>query len=305
MTDFDLDLFPAQVGERISIWAPLPHPVLLVGERGTGKSTLAAHLHRESGRSGSMVEVLIPQLPAGLEAGELLGHTRGSFTGAVGDQHGSFERAHRGTLFLEELGLASRTVQLILLNLLDRNVVTRVGASRGHHVDLRVVAATNIDLEDLVQRGGFAADLLDRFGHYRMLLPPLRERRGVILPLVRRGLEREWRRLGRTDVAELTPPVAQVLMRAPWAGNLRDVQSVCAYLAGNAGQVIRVDDLPPVFLATVGVRAGDLEDDQARIRRVIAESGGNHTLAARRLGMSRATLYRRLGQGSGGSERRG
>lgn len=304
MSDPDLAALPPEVRERAARWARLPHPVLLLGERGTGKTTLAKWLHEHSGRSGGFVAYSLTQIPAGLEVGVLAGHARGAFTGAVNQQPGLFARAHRGTLLLDELGRASATVQGVLLDLLMKSEVTPLGGRRAVPVDVRLVAATNADLAGLVADGQFAADLLDRFGHYRMHLPPLRHRRSAILPLVGGHLSRAWQRLGRREAPVLSPEVEQIFLRAPWPGNLREVATLCAYLAGNVDGRITVRDLPEAFLATMSVRAGDLEDDQARIRRVIAESAGNHTLAARRLGMSRATLYRRLNAQRTGEPRR-
>lgn len=161
-------------------WAQLRYPILIRGERGTGKSTLASQLHQASGRSGALVQRSLDAIPKGLEVAELVGHCKGAFTTALSDHDGILTQAHRGTAFLDELGRASLEAQSALLGLLDRGRLTPVGGVREVIVDVRVIAATNADLETMVEDGSFLADLLDRFGFYVIVMKPLRDRQPVV-----------------------------------------------------------------------------------------------------------------------------
>lgn len=282
-------------------WAALRYPVLIRGERGTGKSMLAERLHRASGRSGALVSRSLAAIPKGLEVAELLGHCKGAFTTAVADRDGVLTQSNRGTAFLDELGRATVEAQATLLGFLDRGRLTPVGGARELVLDVRLIAATNADLEAMVTAGNFLADLLDRFGYYVIVTKPLRERRGEILPLARQFLETESAAVGRPTSPILSAPVQRLLLKAPWPGNVRDLVKLCEYLVGNAGDNAGVEDLPPGFLATVGVTAEPTAEPLAsRARRVLAECGGNKTEAARRLGKSRGHFYRILKVGSEG-----
>jgi DNA-binding NtrC family response regulator len=276
-------------------WASLPYPILICGERGTGKTELAARLHKASGRQGPFVTGSLAQVPKGMEVPELLGHSRGAFTSAVADRKGLFERAHSGTAFLDELGRASPEAQNALLGFLDHRRLTRVGGVCELILDVRLIAATNSDLEGMVAEGTFLADLLDRFGYYVIRLKPIRERREEILPLVRSVLERESAALGRERPPLLSAKVQRLMVRAPWPGNLRDLVKLCEYLAGTAGEEVDVASLPPRFLATLGIESDAPEEPLAvRARRVLEACGGNKTEAARRLRTSRQHLHRVL-----------
>ena len=276
-------------------WASLQYPILVCGERGTGKTELAARLHKASGRSGPFVTGSLAQVPKGMEVPELLGHSRGAFTSAVADRKGLFERAHGGTAFLDELGRASPEAQSALLGFLDHGRLTRVGGVRELILDVRLIAATNADLEAMVTEGTFLADLLDRFGYYVITLKPIRERREQILPLARSLLERESRAVGRDSSPLLSAEVQRLMVRAPWPGNLRDLVKLCEYLAGTAGDEVGVASLPPRFLATLGIETDAPEEPLAvRARRMLDVCGGNKTEAARRLRTSRQHLHRVL-----------
>jgi len=281
-------------------YAVTKYPVLILGEPGTCKTALAHHIHGMSGRAGAFVNCSRVGIPANLEHSFLAGHRRGAFTGAESDRLGLVEAAHRGTLFLDELGLASAVVQSILLQLLDTGTLRRVGETRVRPVDTRLLAATNADLDQMCKGGTFRRDLLGRFGFLRIDLPPLRDRRDEILPLVGHYLRVECNAIGRDEPPSLSDTVRRTLREARWRDNVREVQSLCRYLAvqNNAGSQVELSDLPPPFLQSLG----SIATHQAKLplaRRAALEverANGNKSQAARALGVSRRHLYRLLEQ---------
>ena len=203
--------------------APSDVTVLIGGETGSGKELVAEALHRRSPRRDSMFCVvdcgaLTPQL---VES-ELFGHERGAFTSAVGERKGVFERAHGGTIFLDEIGEIPLELQTRLLRVLDRRTVKRVGGAVDQRVDVRVIAATNRDLAEEVRRGAFRSDLFYRLAVVQLQVPPLRERREDILPLARHFL---WEAGICDPEAVLTPDVVQSLTRRDWPGNVRELRN--------------------------------------------------------------------------------
>lgn len=277
--------------ERIGRWAVLPYHLLILGEPGTGKSVLAREIHGLSGRRGPFLECSLAQVPEQLQDSEIRGSVRGAYTGAE-NRAGPFEAATHGTVFLDELGCARKPAQGTLLHIVETRSVARVGETLHRRLDFRLIAATNADLVAMVAAGEFRADLLARLGYYVVRLLPLRERRADILPLVALHLEGEATRCGRRAPA-LSAGVRRLLERAPWPGNIRDLRSVCEYLAGNAGDEAGIRDLPAEFLGTMGVSAERWAESPAeRARRVVKECGGNRSAAARKLGISRGHLYR-------------
>jgi DNA-binding NtrC family response regulator len=287
-------------------WADLDYPVLVCGEKGTGKTRLARLLHEWSGRRGRFVEMATGLLAPGLEAAAFMGHVKGAFTGAVRSEPGALITAENGTLFLDEIHNSSvewRRIATIVLDEPGRAMVTAVGSSTARLVGVRIIAATNRDLDAMAAQERFPADLLDRFGFYRITLRPLRDRRHEILPLVDSELRGECARRSRA-VPELAPQVIRLLRRAPWPGNIRDLVNVCRYLAGNAGEVILPRDLPPGFLRALGMKPGTVEEPpRVRARRALREHGGNKSAAAREAGMSRSHLYRLIDpEGNGGGK---
>ena len=213
--------------ERASRAAPLNRPVLVIGERGTGKELIAERLHHLSSRwAGPLVTMNCAALPENLIEAELFGHEAGSFTGAAKTRHGRFEEADGGTLFLDELATLSSPAQDRLLRAVEYGEVTRIGASKPISVDVRIVAATNEHLPRLVDQGRFRPDLLDRLSFEVVTLPPLRARQGDI-PLLaehfgrRMGVELDWSNWPGFDAAAM-----RSLETYSWPGNVRELRNV-------------------------------------------------------------------------------
>ena len=212
--------------ERASRAAPLNRPVLVIGERGTGKELIAERLHHLSSRwAGPLIIMNCAALPENLIEAELFGHEAGSFTGAAKTRHGRFEEADGGTLFLDELGTLSMPAQDRLLRATEYGEVTRIGASKPISVDVRIVAATNESLPALVDKGKFRADLLDRLSFEVITLPPLRAREGDV-PLLaehfgrRMGVELDW-----PNWPGFSSRALAALEAYPWPGNVRELRN--------------------------------------------------------------------------------
>jgi len=283
-------------------------PVLITGETGTGKEVVAQAVHRTSARAkGPFLAVNCATLPEDLLDSELFGHEKGAFTGATGARKGLFREAHGGTLFLDEVGDVSPRLQAKLLRVVQEGEVRAVGGGSATAVDVRLVAATNRDLEQMVRDGEFRNDLLFRLNVLPILLPPLRERRDDILPLVQHVLERLRAEPGRGDLS-LTPAAQEKLLHYDWPGNVRQLENVIERsFALFPGPLL---DAPEILIAPSGVNlpadprddAGDDADltlaeiEDRHIRRVLDAQAGNQVAAARVLGISRSTLRRKLGQ---------
>jgi psp operon transcriptional activator len=213
--------------ERASRAAPLNRPVLVVGERGTGKELIAERLHRLSSRwAGPLIVMNCAALPENLIEAELFGHEAGSFTGAVKTRHGRFEEADGGTLFLDELGTLSTPAQDRLLRAVEYGEITRIGASKPISVDVRIVAATNENLPAQVDRGKFRADLLDRLSFEVITLPPLRSRQDDIPLLAEHFGRRMAAELDWSNWPGFTQRASGELETYPWPGNVRELRNV-------------------------------------------------------------------------------
>ena len=213
--------------ERASRAASLNRPVLVIGERGTGKELIAERLHHLSPRwAGPLVTMNCAALPENLIEAELFGHEAGSFTGAVKTRHGRFEEADGGTLFLDELGTLSMAAQDRLLRAVEYGEITRIGSSRPMRVDVRIVAATNEHLPDKVDRHEFRADLLDRLSFEVVTLPPLRARTGDVVVLAEHFGRRMASELGRERWEGFGPVAMDALIAYRWPGNVRELRNV-------------------------------------------------------------------------------
>lgn len=214
-------------GEALSRVAKVDRPVLILGERGTGKELAAARLHYLSPRWGEpLVALDCASLTPSLIEAELFGHEAGAFTGAGSRRLGRFESAHNGTLFLDEIGNIPLTVQEKILRVVEYGSFERVGGSRPVQVDARIVGATNADLQALVRAGRFKQDLLDRLSFEVLTLPPLRAREDDVLLLARHFAARMAAELGWPQAPDFSQAAEQALMDHPWPGNVRELKNV-------------------------------------------------------------------------------
>ena len=284
-----------EIYKTVSRAAPTDASVIVEGETGTGKELVARMIHRFSRRASQpFVPVDCASIAPSLLESELFGAMRGAFTGADRDRVGVFEAAHRGTVFLDEIGEIEMNFQLALLRFLEGHEIRPVGASRSKEVDVRVIAATNRDLQRLVDEKKFREDLWYRLNTVRIVLPPLRERRSDI-PLLARFYINKYNARYNRDV-KLMDSGVKALQDYTWPGNVRQLQHVIERLTILAD---RVDsDTVHDALTTMESREkpvetlADAEEDQ--IRRVLAATGGNKSKAAQILGIERKTLYRKL-----------
>ncbi|MGV3591613.1 MAG: phage shock protein operon transcriptional activator [Gammaproteobacteria bacterium] len=238
-----------QMQEQISRLAPLAKPVLVIGERGTGKELVAARLHYLSKRwDQAFLKLNCAAFNENLLESQLFGHETGAFTGATKQQKGYFERADNGTLFLDELANTSMSMQEKLLRVIEYGEIERLGGSRPLQVDVRLVAATNVDLPQLAADGKFREDLLDRLAFAVITLPPLRERREDILVLARHFAISMIKELGRDYFPGFTKAAANALLEYEWPGNIRELKNVierCVYLSDDPDQPIRDINFDP------------------------------------------------------------
>jgi DNA-binding NtrC family response regulator len=284
-----------QLMERIG---PSDANVLISGEHGTGKELVAQWLHAVSPRAQrSFIAVNMGGLSEGVFESELFGHVRGAFTDAKTDRVGRFELADAGTLFLDEIGNLGLAQQAKLLRVLQTSEVERVGSSKPRKVDVRLIAATNANLNEEVAGGRFREDLLFRLNTIEMHLPPLRERREDVAPLAMHFLRQHSTRY-RKPLKAFEPAAMQQLLEHPWPGNIRELGHAverAVLLAG--GDTVRPADLALRAPATAAARLEDLplEDvERLLIKKALDRYGGNVSQAAKALGLSRSALYRRI-----------
>jgi two-component system response regulator HydG len=297
-----------RVFEAIALVAPTEATVLIQGESGTGKELVAQAIHANSPRrAGPLVTVNCAALPETLLESELFGHERGAFTGATERRLGRFELAHHGTIFLDEIGELTPAAQTKLLRVLQSQEFERVGGTHTLKVDVRVIAATNKDLEAAVRAGQFREDLRYRLQVFPLTVPPLRERRDDIALLAEHFLK-SYAERHRRRLRGLTPRALDLLMRYEWPGNVRELEHAIERAVILArGEHLTPEELPPNTRAA----GGDLEDttlqepsvpvgltlkevERELIRKTLERTGGNRTRAAEVLGISRATLHNKL-----------
>jgi two-component system, NtrC family, response regulator AtoC len=283
--------------------APTRATVLLGGESGTGKELVAKAIHQLSPRAKQpFVTVHCAALAPTLLESELFGHEKGAFTGAHERRVGRFEQAQGGTLFLDEIGEIDASIQVKLLRFLGERTFERVGSNKTLTADVRLVAATNKNLEELIKAGTFREDLFFRLRVVEINLPPLRERAGDI-PLLAQKFLREFAGENSKPVADFTADALEALMNYAWPGNVRELRTAIEHAVVLCrGEKISARDLPP---SVRGARTADAqismrndltvkEAEKQLIVRALKDTDGNRTKAAKKIGMSRRTFHRKL-----------
>jgi DNA-binding NtrC family response regulator len=273
--------------------------VLISGESGTGKELVARAIHYSSPRgSCPFIPVNCGGIPEGLLESELFGHVKGAFTGATESRAGFFQTADGGTIFLDEISDTSPSMQVKLLRVLQDGEVCMVGSSKTRKVDVRIVAATNKDLLNLVSKGLFREDLFYRLNVLTIALPPLRERADDILLLIRHFTSKFAQEEGK-PIPKFSDDALRVLVSYQWPGNVRELQNVIQRLVlMSEGDLIDVPDLPSLMrfsaLRSTGLNRTLAEVETEHIRNVLASVDGNKSKAAEVLGIDRKTLRERL-----------
>ncbi len=283
-------------------------PVLLTGESGTGKEVIAAAIHRRSGRSDKpFVAVNCGAIPAELIESELFGHTKGSFTGADRDRRGLWEEADGGTVFLDEITETTAAFQVKLLRVIQEREIRRVGSNQTLEVDVRIVAASNRNVEEEVSAGRFRNDLFYRLNAVSLVLPPLRERREDIPPLAQSFARRIY---SLSPSVTFSPEAVELLERYQWPGNIRELENAVVRGAAMCDGMIRAKDLPERIrhyreqgLTQENAVTDDPENEEwlslaqvegRYVARVLGKTGGNKQAASRVLGVDRKTLNRMI-----------
>lgn len=291
-----------QLYEHIRLVAPTNMSVLVNGASGTGKEHVAQLIHRGSKRAGKpFVAVDCGAIPRDLAASEFFGHVKGAFTGALADKTGAFEAADGGTLFLDEVGNLSYETQVQLLRALQERRIRPVGSNREIPVDIRLVAATNEDLEAAIARGSFRADLYHRINSFTLRMPCLRQMRSDIPLFADFFLDQANRELDKRIVG-FDAAAAAALVACDWPGNLRQLKNaVMSATLLAAGEYVTICDLPAEVTggpaeepAAASLSLRDPASEEEQIRRAIAAAGGNKSQAAKLLGIDRKTLYNKL-----------
>ncbi|MCB1736890.1 MAG: sigma 54-interacting transcriptional regulator [Gammaproteobacteria bacterium] len=287
--------------DRLNVVAGSDASVLFQGESGTGKTELARLVHRRSRRANhAFVEVNCGAIPASLIESELFGHVKGAFTGAVRDRAGRFKAAHGGTLFLDEISELPRELQPKLLRVLQDGEYEPVGSDKTMKVDVRVVAASNQDLRDMVDDGAFRPDLYYRIAVVALQVPALRDRPGDIRLLLEVLHKRLVVRGYPADI-RFAPEAIRTIMNYPWPGNVRELSNAVehAVICAQNG-VVGNESLPDSLQEYCHARRAQPEqdiavrDENAEIEAALRKANGNKTLAAQILGVDRSTLWRRM-----------
>jgi Nif-specific regulatory protein len=291
------------VYEMLTQVAPSDATVFITGESGTGKELIAAELHRLSKRAGAaLVKVNCAALPESIIESELFGHEKGAFTGAVKERKGRFELAHRGTIFLDEIGELSPQIQVKLLRVLQERELERVGGTSTIKVDVRLIAATNRNLDEEVKAGRFREDLYYRLNVFPLHIPPLRERKSDLILLADHFTEKYAEKNGKR-IKRISTPALDLLASYSWPGNVRELEN-CIERAVilSTDMVIHSYNLPPSLQSAVSTNTEPTTTLEAALSRLEKElivealkiSGGNMAAASRRLGISERQMGLRV-----------
>ncbi|PIE22215.1 MAG: hypothetical protein CSA62_13555 [Planctomycetota bacterium] len=297
----------SKILETVASVAPTRATVLLTGESGTGKTRIARLVHEQSPRaSAPFVEVNCGALPDTLLESELFGHAKGAFTGAIRDKAGKFEEADGGTIFLDEVGTASPSLQIKLLRVLQDRLLERVGETRTREVDVRLVLATNSDLLELVQSGSFREDLYYRINVVNIELPPLRDRQEDIPFLIEHFVQR-FAALHDKDTLALGPEALDQLLAHPWPGNIRELENAVERAVVLAqGEYIEATDLPQALASEerpivefqgeeiLPLKQALEEPEKRIIQRALDLCGWNRQKTADMLEINRSTLFHKM-----------
>jgi two-component system, NtrC family, response regulator HydG len=281
--------------EQIRNAAGSEAPVLVSGESGTGKNLVAQAIHGLSRRKeGPFVALNCGSLNDYLLESELFGHKKGSFTGAMNDRMGRFEAAHNGSIFLDEIGDMPKVMQVKLLRVLEEKVVERVGDHRPVPVNVRLISATNKDLNSLVNSEAFREDLLYRINSILIKVPPLRERAEDI-PVITFHYLKKISHINNKDIRRISPDALDIITNYRWPGNVRQLINTIEHCAITCkGDTVEVSDLPEYVFHEKKVEGNDKSTDRDQLLSALSQHKGNRTLTAKHLGISRVTLWKRL-----------
>jgi formate hydrogenlyase transcriptional activator len=287
--------------EEVGRVAPTDSTVLIQGETGTGKDLIAHAIHNISSRRGRpFVKLNCAAIPLDLLESELFGHERGAFTGAIAPRTGRFEQADKGTLFLDEVGDIPPALQPKLLRVLQEQEFERLGSTRTHRVDVRLVAATNRDLTEMVNQGQFRIDLYYRLNVFPVMMPPLRARREDIPVLVRHYVDKYAKRMNR-QIETIPSHAMEIFENYPWPGNVRELQNFMERaVILSTGSVLRppLAELQRTTVQATSSKLSTLKElEREHVLQAVRESNwiiGGPNGAAARLGMKRTTLAYRI-----------
>jgi len=285
-----------KIFELIKTIAPTTATVLIIGETGTGKEVIARAIHHQSQRRNKpFVATSCAALPESLLESELFGHEKGSFTGAVERKKGKFEAAGKGTLFLDEIGEINANTQVHLLRALEEKKITRVGGNEEIKADVRVISATNRDLRTMVKQGNFREDLYYRLNVVKIDLPLLKDRKEDILPLAEHFLKK-YTEENSKSIKKFSPEVVKFMLNYSWPGNVRELENMIERgVILSKRNSITLDELPHDIIHPTPVEGKTIESvERNHIIRVLEETKGNISKAAKILGIRRMTLYNKL-----------
>jgi transcriptional regulator with PAS, ATPase and Fis domain len=281
-----------KVVEEARVLAKIPRPILIRGERGTGKELLARYIHQQSDRAGNAyVVVNCAAFQEDLFVAEMFGREKGAYTGALDSKPGKLELADKGTLFLDEIANMNRTVQEKLLRVIEYQTFERLGGTKPIDVDVRIIAATNADLEKMMHNSEFLPDLHDRLSFAELTLPPLRKRREDIPPLVDYFIDQLHTEIPNLEHKQFTTSAVRELQNYHWPGNIRQLKNIIErlYISDEDG-TIHASELPLEITSVEPLRGNFYEKvkayEKTLLLNALKDSNGNQRAAAESLGMS-------------------